>query len=58
MITAIIWLYLFLNEYIKNPDVFWTLYIPVQAVEVIIFIKLLPKFADWLDKIIERKMKK
>ena len=55
MISAIVWLFLFLNNYISNEDVFWTVYLPVQIIEVIVFLWSLPKIIDYKDKKEEKK---
>ena len=53
MISSIVWLYLFLNNHISNEIVFWTVYLPIQIIELVIFLYLLPKIADLCDKFVE-----
>ena len=56
MISSIVWL-IFLSMGKINPDhAPWDIYLPVAFVELVVYLKLLPKIADFIDKVMGNKV--
>lgn len=56
MISSIIWLILVHNGHINADYTPWGIYLPVVAMEIVVYLKSLPKIADFIDKIMDNKV--
>jgi len=56
MISSIIWLILVQLGYINAEKAPWDIYLPIAFVELVVYLKLLPKIADFIDKVMKNKV--
>ncbi len=56
MISSIVWLILLNMGYINPDHAPWEIYLPIALVEVVVYLKLLPKVTDFIDKVMNNKV--
>ena len=56
MISSIVWIVLVIQDKIDAQHAPWDIYLPTVFIELFVYMKLLPKVADFIDKIMGNKV--
>ena len=56
MISSIVWIVLVIQDKIDAQHAPWEIYLPVVFIELVVYMKLLPKIADFIDKVMDNKV--
>jgi len=56
MISSIIWIVLVMQDKIDAQHAPWDIYLPIVFVELVVYLKLLPKIADFIDRVMGNKV--
>ena len=56
MISSIVWLILLHMGKINPDHAPWEIYLPIAFIEIVVYLKLLPKVTDFIDKVMNNKV--
>ena len=56
MISSIVWIMLVEKGVINSDSAPWEIYLPIAFIEIVVYLKSLPKVTDFIDKVMNNKV--